>query len=124
MEKETLDQPEEDFNQKSPLFELVDWWESRRLTFNIVVGGSGFFGLWVYDSYELIAYYPEIIVEIIIYAIAVNAFYTLGWSLEPLRIHYKFTTTSISRIKEVLYYSGIFFGVAFTFFLAFLSSFV
>ena len=124
MEKEIIDQPEEEINPKSSSFELLAWWEERRLSFNIVVGGSGFLGLWVYDSYELIYYYPEIVLEIIIYALIVNAFYTLGWSLELLRIHYKFTSLPLDRIKEVLYYSGIFFGVAFTFFLSFLSSFV
>jgi len=65
---------------------IVRWWESRRLGYNIAVGGAGFItlfvvrlvGLFLPGSHDLI---PPLAV-VVVYGILANICYTAGWVLE------------------------------------------
>ncbi|MDX2304761.1 MAG: hypothetical protein NW226_18265 [Microscillaceae bacterium] len=123
LDKDNMDQSEE-IPEYSDTMELVRWWEKHRIHFNILVGLSGILGLWVYRTYNLIYYYPEILLEMVIYGILANICYTMGWALEILRITYKIPFPPLDRFKEVLFYGGVFFSVAFTFLMAFLLTWI
>lgn len=73
--------------RRTPLSTLR-WWESRRLTYNKVVGGAGlvtlagvafFCALPPFSSFIL---RPELLVGVGMYAFMANVCYTLGWQIE------------------------------------------
>jgi hypothetical protein len=64
---------------------LLTWWESRRLTYNIVVGTTGVFTLVVVRAITLLppsASMPLDWRPIAAYAVAANICYTSGWAIE------------------------------------------
>lgn len=76
--------------RRTPLSSLA-WWESRRLTYNLTVGGTGLVtlaGVFVFWSLP-----PSVMNEIellgmlagaVVYGIAANVCYSLGWITEML----------------------------------------
>jgi hypothetical protein len=65
---------------------LISWWESRRLTYNVVVGGAGVVTL---VFMQLIAWLPPGVAvppldwrPVVVYALLANICYTFGWGLE------------------------------------------
>jgi hypothetical protein len=69
---------------RSPL-RVVQWWESRRLTYNAVVGASGLVTLGVANIIELAfgnGWFPVPWQVIVAYGIAANVCYTGGWLVE------------------------------------------
>lgn len=74
---------------RSPL-RVVQWWESRRLTYNAVVGGVGLFTLTYVSGWVKLLSDPgpwewtPLIVGTIAYGVSANLCYTLGWVVENL----------------------------------------
>ena len=65
---------------------LLRWWESRRLTYNVVVGGAGLLTLGVF---ELVSALPPQLPGpgfvwrgVVVYAVLANLGYSLGWVAE------------------------------------------
>ena len=71
--------------QRTPL-SVLGWWESRRLTYNAIVGGTGaitLLGLWVASGFEFfLTPFPWI--GAAAYGIAANVCYSLGAPVEIL----------------------------------------
>lgn len=64
---------------------LLTWWESRRLTYNMVVGTAGVFTLAVTGAISLLppaAGMPFDWRPIVAYGVLANVCYTLGWAIE------------------------------------------
>jgi hypothetical protein len=64
---------------------LLTWWESRRLTYNVVVGSAGVFTLVVVRAISLLP--PGVPMgldwrPIVAYGLLANVCYTFGWALE------------------------------------------
>ena len=64
---------------------LLTWWESRRLTFNAVVGSAGVFTLVVIRAISWLP--PGIPVSlgwrpVVAYGVLANVCYTFGWTIE------------------------------------------
>ena len=76
---------------RSPL-RVVQWWESRRLTYNVIVGATGLGTLIYVNALELMLgqgwlFGPgpraaEALMMTAAYGLAANACYTLGWAAE------------------------------------------
>jgi len=66
---------------------LLTWWESRRGTFNLVVGATGLFTMLVM---KLIAFIPPGVHvwfdwrPIVAYGVLANVCYTFGWGIEAV----------------------------------------
>jgi hypothetical protein len=66
---------------------LLHWWESRRLTFNLAVGGTGLVTLVVIRLISLIPPHVPVLFDwrpILVYGVFANVCYTLGWGVEAL----------------------------------------
>ena len=74
-------------DQRRTTLSLLTWWESRRLTFNATVGGTGLFTLLVVYIISFIppsARMPLDWRPIAAYAVLANICYTFGWAIEAL----------------------------------------
>jgi len=71
---------------RSPL-RVVQWWESRRPVYNLAVGATGLGTLVYANALSLLVRGQWMGVEwqlIVVYGVAANLFYTLGWAAENL----------------------------------------
>lgn len=72
-------------DQRRTTLSLLTWWESRRLSFNTIVGGTGLFTLLVVYIISFIppsARMPLDWRPIAAYAVLANICYTFGWAIE------------------------------------------
>ena len=64
---------------------ILSWWEARRGTYNLIVGGAGLFTLFVL---RLISWLPPFVNfsvdlrPILAYGVLANVCYTFGWAIE------------------------------------------
>jgi hypothetical protein len=71
---------------RSPL-RVMQWWERRRLTYNVVVGATGLVTLGVANAIELTfgnGWFPVPWQVIVAYGLAANVCYTAGWMVENM----------------------------------------
>jgi hypothetical protein len=74
-------------DQRRTAVSLLQWWESRRLLYNVAVGTTGVFTLVVV---RLIAWTPPGLPmcvswqPVVAYGLLANVFYTSGWAIELL----------------------------------------
>lgn len=71
---------------RSPL-KVVQWWESRRLTYNAIVGTTGLITLTYVNAIELVmgnGWFPVPWQAIVLYGVLANVAYTFGWVIENL----------------------------------------
>ncbi len=69
---------------RSPL-RVVQWWESRRLSYNAIVGVAGLATLAYVNAIELImggGWFPVHWLVVVAYGIGANLCFTLGWVVE------------------------------------------
>lgn len=75
---------------RSPL-RVVQWWESRRLTYNAIVGVTGLGTLAYVNALELImggGWFTVPWQAIVGYGIGANVCFTLGWVVENVAEHW------------------------------------
>ena len=74
---------------------IVQWWESRRLSFNLIVGITGLATLVYANGLELLLGHgmliprpgpdgPQQVWAIVAYGIGANVAYTMGWVVENI----------------------------------------
>jgi hypothetical protein len=65
---------------------LLRWWESRRLTYNVAVGGAGLLTLAVIELFNALPPRmpgpPHLWRGVVVYAVLANLGYCLGWTTE------------------------------------------
>jgi hypothetical protein len=64
---------------------LLTWWESRRLTYNLVVGSAGLVTLLVIRAISLVPPGVPVVFEwrpIVAFGLLANICYTSGWAIE------------------------------------------
>ena len=86
---------------------LIDWWESRRLQYNMIVGLVGLiFSLLLAFGGISGAGVISLITTAITYAIFCNIAFCLGWFID-ICLHYWFKKQWPSGVKVVLYIVGV-----------------
>jgi len=95
---------------------IFRWWESRRLTFNVIVGGAGLITL---GAIKVIALLPPLSVNmsvfwpgIVAYGILANLFYSLGFVTEAAMQRAWHDETP--RVGPALFRQGLTFSVGLT----------
>lgn len=69
---------------------LLRWWESRRLSYNVIVGGTGLVTLGAVSVVGLLPpalhpgliVWPQVLVGVVVYGVLANVGYSLGWTTE------------------------------------------
>lgn len=100
--------------RRTPL-SLLAWWESRRLLYNQVVGATGLVtltGLFVAvpDRADLFA--PPLLGAVIVYGLAANLCYTLGWVTEVAA--WALWGREAPRMGPLLFRQGLIFAAGLT----------
>jgi hypothetical protein len=97
---------------------IFRWWESRRLTFNVIVGGAGLITL---AAIKVIAMLPPLSMNvslfwpgILAYGIFANLFYSLGFVTEAAMQRAWHDETP--RVGPALFRQGLTFSVGLTLF--------
>jgi hypothetical protein len=97
---------------------ILRWWESRRLTFNAIVGATG---LVTIGAIKLIALLPPLAMHmavfwpgVLAYGILANLFYTLGFATEAAMQRAWHDETP--RVGPALFRQGLIFSVGLTLF--------
>ena len=101
---------------RTPL-RIVQWWESRRLAYNLVVGVTGLGTLAYANILSLIARGFLMPVEwqlIVLYGLVANGFYTLGWVIE--NIVERWLGRPVYGLGPALFRHGLVFSVGLTLF--------
>lgn len=74
---------------RSPL-RVIQWWESRRLTYNAIVGATGLVTMTYFAALERFVFDPgplqlqNLVIGALVYGLAANVCYTGGWIAENL----------------------------------------
>ena len=98
---------------------ILRWWESRRLTFNVIVGATGLVTL---GAIKLIAFLPPLSINapvffwpgIVAYGFFANLFYSLGFVTEAAMQRAWHDETP--RVGPALFRQGLTFSVGLTLF--------
>ncbi len=95
---------------------LLHWWESRRLLYNGIVGGTGLLTAGVVELFALLPPAdPHVRVPlagVLLWGLGANVFYTLGWVLEAsMERAWK---REAPPIGPVLFRQGVAFSVGLT----------
>lgn len=93
------------------LFGMVQWWEQRRLRYNLIVGSVGLVvWLLVFTLVNSSLGYDRIgntlVIYAFIYTLGANTGYLLGWIFEML-LYYYFDIFISKPNRTVLYWAGV-----------------
>ena len=88
--------------EQSALRTSLKWWEKRRIWFNLLVGISGIVGIMCYAPFfGLID-----MIFILTYGIIANLFYSIGFVLEALNLHYLEGKINLKANRILLFIIG------------------
>ena len=107
---------------RSPL-RVIQWWESRRLSFNVIVGITGIATLVYANGLELLLGHgmliprpgpdgPQQVWAIVAYGIGANVAYTMGWVVE--NIVERWLKRPVYGLGPALFRHGLVFSVGLT----------
>jgi hypothetical protein len=95
---------------------ILRWWESRRLTFNVVVGGTGLVTLVVIKLLALLPPFsmslPIFWPGVVAYGVLANLFYSLGFMTEATM--QRAWRDQTPRVGPPLFRQGLIFSVGLT----------
>jgi hypothetical protein len=96
-------------------FSLLQWWESRRFTYNAVVGGAGLFSLIVVSLISWLPPRVHVVLDwrpIVAYGVLANVCYTFGWAIEA--VAQRLWKDQCPRFGPALFRQGLAFSVGLT----------
>ncbi len=102
---------------RSPI-RVVQWWESRRLTYNAIVGGTGVFTLTYLFALERLVFDPgpfrpmNFVIGALVYGLAANVCYTAGWIVET--IVERWMKRPVYGLGPALFRHGLVFSIGLT----------
>lgn len=101
---------------RTPL-RLLRWWESRRLTYNLVVGGAGLVTLGVLTALSALpgpmhGAFSHVGPLVVLYALAANVCYSAGWAVESFV--QRWLKRETYGLGPALYRHGLVFSVGLT----------
>lgn len=105
---------------KDVIFEILGWWEKKRLLFNLII--LGMVGL---AAIPYIVYYSfgssrvfsgAFLIQSILYFIFINAAYCAGWGIQCLRYYYSKTQPESDVLNFILFTLGTLFTAFVTYF--------
>lgn len=95
------------------LVRTIQWWEKKRIWFNIFVGAVGIITVIAYGGFVYEPHYT--IVQIIIWGFLANILYSSGILLEAANLHYFNGSIPFYKFKYFLFILGTFLYCVVTF---------
>jgi hypothetical protein len=94
----------------------VKWWEKKRLSYNLWVGGTGLIATLFCGLPVLMTTPFWVITHIALYGFVVNIFYSFGWGIEMLSLNY-FNKNYTEKYRHGLFVFGTLVSILITLFL-------
>lgn len=101
-------------NQEDPLFIGVQWWEKKRLIYNLFLIGTQIIMMLSYSSGTMQYGLENAIIDSLFVAVIANGFYCIGWGLEIL-VRYYFNYQLEHQYRITCYIIGTGFSVLLAF---------
>lgn len=114
--------PFEEFNEaldQQSYKSIIQWWERRRIWYNVAVGLAGIVGV-----IPSTIFYPIwfVVISAVFYGVLANICYTMGWSIELFLLMKSKDKIHFGRYRLVIFILGLIGSVILTFMLGVLSS--
>ena len=96
---------------------LFKWWETRRITYNLIVGGTGLVTLGVVGALSWLAPHLRLgvpLAAVLAYGVLANLCYTFGFALEALL--QRIWGNDVAPIGPALWRHGLTFSIGLTLF--------
>lgn len=98
--------------QDQLIMEVVQWWEKRRLLYNVIVGLMGSLVVFVaLQRYYYVSFSEILLFMILPFGIFANVVYLAGWVIE-IFLRYYFKVTLGSTVRQVLFGLGTLLSIA------------
>lgn len=98
-----------------PTLEAIEWWEARRTTYNLVVLGTELLMIGIFWKGAHHFGVGGVIAWLVLYTIAANVCFCVGWGMSALIHHYQLTfLQALEGARTVLFALGLLFSVALT----------
>lgn len=98
--------------QDQLIMEVVQWWEKRRLLYNVIVGLMGSLVVFVaLQRYYYVSFSEILLFMILPFGIFANVVYLAGWVIE-IFLRYYFKVTLGSTVRQVLFWLGTLLSIA------------
>jgi hypothetical protein len=92
--------------EQEPLLRAFAWWEKKRLLYNIIVG---FTGILVWLSFPIHTFLDSL--SVILYGVIANLFYSTGFLLEVVMVHYFKKDMIFEKWRPALFWTGLIFSM-------------
>ena len=103
---------------KDKIYNLVDWWERKRLVFNLTIIAIIVYEVFFFWEETVRFGIIDAIIGSIAYIIAANVFFSIGWGLNVLIVFYKLTfLSSYEKYKMAFLVVGVLFSILVTAFI-------
>ncbi|CAA6799067.1 MAG: Unknown protein [uncultured Aureispira sp.] len=99
-------------SQDRLILDLIQWWEKRRVLYNIIVGLTGLLALLKITGGGADAHFYDILLFVALpYGLFANIAYLTGWVMDLL-LRYYFKITITLSVRRILFWSGTALSVA------------
>jgi len=98
---------------KEDILEIIQWWERKRLIYNIVLITISIAGLFLKSEVPNSVLTINSFIVLLIWVIGANAFYCAGWGIE-IFIFYYFKIIPLKRYRIILFAMGILISIIWT----------
>lgn len=89
------------------ILDMIQWWEKRRLLYNLIVGTFGVLGmLFIIQRYHSVSFLELVQYAAFPYGIFANIAYLAGWVLDLLLRYYLNIKLNVSS-RQTLFFLGI-----------------
>lgn len=114
MKKENILDIENIRREEPIIMEIVNWWEKKRLIYNIIIIVLELIMLSMY--WEIVEAYStaHAILGSIVYTIGANVFFSIGWGIEILSLYYFKTTDFLEKTRVLFLVLGIIVSIILT----------
>lgn len=96
------------------MFEVVKWWETRRITYNLILMSLQIIMMFLFSTGTLKFGIVNTIMCSLFFTACANTFYTIGWIVEVWNIYYFKSTNLNSLTRKGLFILGILLSIFIT----------
>jgi hypothetical protein len=96
-------------------WEILIWWEVRRVPYNLIVGISGLAVLGLLTFAHPMLFHQDVLIGVLFYGLAANFFYTGGWIAEYILRASLPYNPAIRYLGSLLFVSGLVMSVLLNF---------
>lgn len=114
MEEDTVLDSDLVLQKKEVIFNALQWWEARRLGYNIVLIACEIFLILYFWKGTLLYGIENAFLGSVLYTIAANVFFSVGWGIEILALYYFGENRFLRKFRIPFFILGVLFSILLT----------